>query len=199
MLQQQINYWTMREGMRHNRVLEGISQQDADTNRMNANINKINANTNIFNAQTNRMNAVSNRIQAGAAVTQAGASVRMAGAAERQAGVAERNVAVTESLRDSVAFNNYMSPFGSAMGKGVDVVGSRVGSPIVATKSKSKMPKIGSDGYYKIGTTGGAALLGTGATASIIGAGVIGGTWALKEVYDYQKNSDGPAQRPIRK
>lgn len=178
MLQQQINYWNLVETMRHNRVFEGINQQDADTNRMNAN-------TNIWNAQTNAMNAVSNRIQAGAAV-------RQAGAAERQAGVAERTIAVTESLRDSKAWNNYASPISNPLGKGISMIGvpmkSGAAKPTVA-KNPFPIPKgygYDSEGYLtpKNGT---GLLASTGARAGAIGLAVVGGVTMLKTTYDYTK------------
>jgi len=140
MLQQQINYWTLRENMRHNRVGEGINQQDADTNR-------INANTNIWNAQTNAINAVSNRIQANAATIQAGAAVRQAGAAERQASVKEREVTVTEKLMPSKEWNNYLSPLGSTLGQGVNLLGKQIGGKGVSGYV-SKVPKLSGPGYF---------------------------------------------------
>lgn len=172
MLQQQINYWNLKENIRHNKVGEGIYKQDADTNR-------INADTNIFNANVNAMNATSNRIQAGAAVTQAQA-------ASRQAGVQERNVAVTEMLSKSKEFQQYASPFGSALGSGVNTFGS----PIKGIKPKNtKVPtglKVGADGFYSVKPTSG-GLMAAASRAGLIGLGATGGVLALKTVYEYQK------------
>lgn len=138
MLQQQINYWTLREAMRHNRVGESIGwyeaksgRMDSYTRRMDAKTNRLNYSVNVMNAETSRMNAYSNRIQAGAAVTQAGAAVRQAGAAERQAGAREREVSVIEEQSASKIFNNYMSPFGGA-------AGSVAGGVVNGTKGKAK-------------------------------------------------------------
>lgn len=199
MLQQQINYWNLKETMRHNRVGERIYQQDADTNRINArvniknaNTNRINANTNIFNSKVNAMNAVSNRIQAnasttmaGAAVTQAGAAVRQAGASERQASVSERNVAVTEKLANSKQFSNYASPFGSALGSAVRSypITTKSGKSIVKS---SKMPKVGRDGYYVLDTAKKGVAAGVAATG-VIGLGLVGGAAAIGSVYNYNK------------
>lgn len=180
MLQQQINYWTLIESMRHNRVGEGIYQQDADSNRMNAN-------TNIYNAQINAINATSNRMQANAALTQAGAAVRQAGASERQAGVKEIEVAVTESLRDSKAFNNYASPFGSALGKGAGLIGaglagSKLGGSTTIKTAGAKLIA----GLEKYGTkVKGAAGVDFGAYESQMKAGADN---LLKDLSDTSKS-----------
>lgn len=138
MLQQQINYWTLKENMRHNRQTERIGRYEMRSNRMTAEANRLNANTNVYNAQINAINATSNRIQANAAATQAGAAVRQAGAAERQAGAAERQatvrereVTVKESQNDSVIFSNYGGPIGNVVGRLIS------NSAKVATASKA--------------------------------------------------------------
>lgn len=154
MLQQQINYWTLKESMRHNRVVESISWYDAEstrmdshTKRMDAKTNRLNYGVNVKNAETKRMDAYSNRIQAGAAVTQAGAAVRQAGAAERQAGAREREVSVIEAQSASKIFNNYMSPFGSAAGQ---VAGGLVNGAKKGTSKVAPMPSAKSEGQKLI-------------------------------------------------
>lgn len=203
MLQQQINYWGLKETMRHNRVGEAISQQEADSNRMNANTNitnaesnRITANANSRNAESNAINAVSNRIQANAATVQGYAAMRNAGANERQAGVAERNVAVTEALYDSKNYNNYVSPLGSALGQGVSMFGIPLkgGKPITKT-TKPTIPKgvfKDSEGYWTTTKPTGAAntIVPTALKGGAITMGVVGGAYVLKTVYDYNKVND---------
>lgn len=156
MLQQQINYWNLRETMRHNRVGESIYQQDADTNRMNAN-------TNIFNANTNAINAVSNRMQANAALSQAAAAHRQASAAESQANSKAREVTVKEKTMPSEIWSNYTksasSPLAALIKKGGKVGKTGVAPAGAMITGASAASKFGVPGLIVAGTIVDGALL----------------------------------------
>lgn len=131
----QVQYWTLKENMRHNRVSEGQEMYNFETNRLNygvnqqnANVNQQNADTNAYNAQINAINAQTNKVFASAAVRQAGAAETQAQAAMKQAGIAgvnaltnirnaninatnastnQRTVKVSEDLMPSQRAKNY--------------------------------------------------------------------------------------------
>lgn len=177
MLQQQINYWTLRESMRHNRVSESIGWKEAESNRMNAVSNRMNANTNIYNAKINAINAVSNRMQANAALSQAAA-------AHRQAAVSERDVAVKERQSDSVIWSNYMKPLSGVIGNASGaVLGRGSKGAIVPGASKPRNAARNVANARRAVTI--AAAASRYAKGGPIIAGAILGADTLKSVYDY--------------
>lgn len=190
MLQQQINYWTLREAMRHNRVTEYIGKKEATTNRMNAKSNRMNANTNIFNAKVNAINATSNRMLANAALSQAAA-------AHRQASAYERSVSVQEGLMPSQIWSNYLKPVSGVLSTGTSALVSGKGTkggiiPSVGNKGKINAEKAIARARRQIAFEDGAAKVVP--KAGII-AGVVIGVDTLKTVYDYvtdpNTNTDG--------
>ena len=98
MLAVQVQYWSMRENIRHNKKTESIGVYEMHTNRINARINAQNAVSNRIQARASqsqaksaRMNAQTNKVFASAAVTQAQAAMSQAGAAWQQANAASMN------------------------------------------------------------------------------------------------------------
>lgn len=133
----QVQYWNLKESMRHNRVAESQELFNFQTNRINAGVNQMNANTNLYNADINSINAQTNKVFANAAQRQAGAAETQASAAIKQASVAgvnaytnmanavtnrtnagtnQRTVTVSEGLMPSQKAKNYASAVGGAIG-----------------------------------------------------------------------------------
>lgn len=111
----QVQYWAMRENMRHNRVAESQEMFNFETNRLNqgvnqqnANINQQNADTNVINALTNIRNANINAQNANTNLTFAAASMKQANAAQQQANVAGVNALtnITNAQTNRIQANN---------------------------------------------------------------------------------------------